>query len=300
MADDLDSLLDRMSSDLAQSLVPIYRQPPKGRLDHEGTGVLIRWRGCFYVVTAAHVVDALDDAIPVVGIADRLFPMSGRVVRSRLPSSGDRESDTLDFAAFPVPPEALKLALPAYVPEASLDLVWDIEPDRDYFFVLGFPNTKQDLRVQDETLEPYVYRLLATADQPSIDPRFGTPTQLALTFKRKDIFVDGQQRVAPKLRGVSGGAVWRLPVGSANAGPPRLSAIFTGHSRRDKRLLATRISCHLDAIDNAGFVDCGENAQQRDVSTGDPPSSPLEVPVDRLEELEHEPVQDVAGEEEGG
>lgn len=251
-SDVIDDILEHLTSTLSASLVPIYRQPPGERIDHEGSGVLVRWRGDFFVLTAAHVIDALEGAIPIVGLQDRLGVVSSPNVRSNLPASGDRADDDLDIAAFPVRFETPPLN-GTFVDSEDLDLDFDVAAEEDLFVVLGFPSIKQDMRIQAGGLQPYVYPLLATANEPRVHARFGTPVRLPLKFEPRDIWVDGIKRTAPKLSGISGCPVWRLQVESPDAKPPRLCAIVTDYDHAQREILATWVRLHLDAIDATKF-----------------------------------------------
>lgn len=232
---------------LGSSLCPIYGRVNFGHPDFEASGVLVRIGERCFIFTAAHVVDRLEERSVVVGLNEEMGAIRGRVIRSVLPETGDRDDDNRDFAVFEVPSDAVTRAGARPV---TLDML-DLDPvpgEDDIYLVLGLPATKQAKKIVDGGMEGFVYALLATALTPVVEKQSGHVVNLDLKVDRRDVYVAGERREAPHFRGMSGCGVFQLRHDRDGRLGARLSGIMIEHDKGQTRLRSTRPQLFIEAL----------------------------------------------------
>jgi hypothetical protein len=106
---------DQAFKDFRLAVRPIYAlygPGPNPRLQHWGTGVLLRIDGCAIMATAAHVLDPISSGIPMFisgPVGTHPVEIRGRIKATPLPPGG-RDRDHLD-SAFWTMPDAVVAAL---------------------------------------------------------------------------------------------------------------------------------------------------------------------------------------------
>jgi hypothetical protein len=226
----INAAMARWSETVGRTLfrfaVPIYADGPRHpRLI--GTGTLMSLRGKVVLATAAHVFDDATAAPRYVGAAEMLLPFGGRRWMSLIPSGGTRDDDPVDLAVVQLAPEAANhVDLDDCLLIDDLDIA---EPshaaESDFFFVNGFPATRQPRQMRDAGFEARAFPFVTeeAAESEYAEAGISRTTSLLVHFDKDDIYRAGQLAAGPDLPGTSGGPVWRLP--SAPRERPRLAGL---------------------------------------------------------------------------
>src|SRR4051812_5063036 len=80
---------------LLRVVAPIYREGPR-TADPIGSGVLLRFGGLIFLVSAAHVIEEVRSGPHYFGAAGQLLPLPGFRMTSPLQSGQSRDQDRID------------------------------------------------------------------------------------------------------------------------------------------------------------------------------------------------------------
>jgi hypothetical protein len=221
-----------------------------------GSGVLIWQRGARYVLTAAHVAEAFPGHAVYVGTNTSWIELPHPFYKTNPPRGKDRRSDQLDFAFAPVRDQAAESLDGCHFLDASEtspdEHVIFTPPHRSKYTVFGYPLNRFDMSYPTRTSYP---KNIAFTGAIASRDEYKT---LGLTVDGHIVIECDQDRVSskkgvhsgPKLDGVSGGGIFRMPsletIG--NVARPRLAGVVIEHDRRHRLLVATRLGTILAAI----------------------------------------------------
>jgi hypothetical protein len=233
-------------------VVPIFGPTSGDRPEGVGSGVLLRISDDTLLLTAAHVLDEVEPAGTKLGRA--LYLPSGRdlceleltpdrLLRSE-PPEGGRKLDDRDVGAVRLPNILVKALLQgkyqALVP-ANLQLTeTDRSSDRAIYGFMGYPSSQQRRRPDRKTIRRTCFSYSGEPLAPGQVPKGLQPeVHIVLPF-------DEKRKGAPRLSGMSGGAVWSLR-GHLRQGP-RLAGIGIEDRKKQGILVGVRIKFFVAAV----------------------------------------------------
>jgi hypothetical protein len=218
--------------------VPILRY--KGATeqpDSHGSGIFIEISGQFILLSAAHVLDAGDDADLRAGVNKSFISLAGMWFRTRLPPSGNREHDKVDIGYCVLEDDETLSELQSSQRVLRRSDVILTEPMPGLSLrVCGYPVTRIEFgddhsvttdltSVEGHEITPEEYEELG------LDPK----VNIAMRYNRKRMFSSRLARtITPvhKLEGMSGGGIF---VEASDDQPPfvkfQLVGITTNHSK---------------------------------------------------------------------
>lgn len=253
VAGELAAIGDRLSQRALEVTTPVYRTNEHGLPVSEGTGVLFALGEIRFLLTAAHVLDHLQEGGLTAQAGGVLAHIGGDVtylygVPERL--GGE---DVVDV-------RIVRLAGSDWL-SAPLNgfLCWDeldhepASPQRHAFALLGYPWSKQPDGPKGTTMEAYAYRVLGLECPVSVYKALGANPELSLLigFEKRHTWGPQGEVTAPDLYGASGCGLWRFGRRIREAArQPRLSAIGVRWERQSnvKHVRGTRIRPILAAI----------------------------------------------------
>jgi hypothetical protein len=222
---------------------PIYKRRLESQAVHVGSGVILALSSRYFLFTAAHVLDGLyvEDR-PHVGVGSALVPMDIRVTRSRTNVLG-RQADRIDMGVVEVDVARLGLINVPGLHPRSVD-IGDAAYDDHIFRLIGYPNEVQRSTISANNLEVTSLQLNVVSQPTPVDPRTGRLIHLSLRYDPASVTSGGQRIKATRLRGCSGGGLWRWD----SNGALMLTALLTDHDRKARQLRGTRMSVAVDAL----------------------------------------------------
>jgi hypothetical protein len=234
----------RTTNLVERHVTPVFTDRPDGSLDFEGSGLLARLDERYYLVTAAHVLDACEFGCVVRAVEAIGQDLSGTRVVTGRPAGTTRDDDVFDIGLVRLSDsKVVKVGADNF-----LDLTHTVEgPPADpeeAMIALGFvvPDQTVDRNTVRTKLTIFMtgpesahgYRVAKT------DPR----SHLLVRYRRKEVIFNGQHRgSAPSLKGMSGGGIWQVPVKREvhPAAPPMLAAMIVEQPQTYRTaILATR------------------------------------------------------------
>jgi hypothetical protein len=240
-------------ADVSRFVVPIFAE-----IDDEpvsvGTGFLIGEGGYNFLVTAAHVLDAMQAGTRHFfyhepGMIRDLSPMGGMM--SRIPTGGTRLNDTIDINVGilegpPLPPYPLiqREALPF----SRLAVAAEPRIGKKYAF-LGFPASRGKLNRIDKTYSSGMYAYLGSSSPAEVYGKLCLTqrTHIVLPFHKRGMFsLDGIQLNFPKPQGFSGSPLWELR--RAEDGGRRVVGVMIESRKVPGAFIASDIGFVADAI----------------------------------------------------
>lgn len=251
---------DRMKAagePLLPSVRPLMIPDEHGDPLPAGSAVLMWHRGKRYLVSAAHVLDEYEDRQYYLGTESDWIEIPGPFVVNKLPPSGNREDDLMDFGFRLVEDELAEKLDGCHFLTANQIGEKD-EPDsrpprRSKYLAIGYPLNRFEYRWRDQVTTPKNLSYLSTAAQPKLYTDLGvTPkTHVLIDFDHEAVVGPKGVQQAPKLTGMSGGGIFVMP-GLREPGIVALPQFVgvTIQQRKDKKLLiGIRIAVLLQAIE---------------------------------------------------
>lgn len=253
----LNSTIEQATELLSRMSIPLYIDKGSRPLFF-GTGFIVKTQGRFFLVSAAHVLDAgAEHSIFFYCAPNTIRFLTGEAITTKI--ENDRSNDLLDIGItelrgshLPPYPEVDKFAIdisylrPTHLPRAA-----------KIYSLIGFPATKVSLDVRERTVTvaPFCFRNRSVAETDYASHGLDPGTHLVLALDVKNVFSsDGSRIQFPKPQGMSGSPVFVL----YDHGPDsdessffQLVAVATSYRSRDRILFGTDVSFVLGAIDAA-------------------------------------------------
>jgi hypothetical protein len=188
---------------------PIYALDERTkRFTQVGSGVLFTFGDQVFCLSASHVFDAVGAYQLAIGCGNRIHSLAGDRFSTKRGASGSHSDDPIDASVFHmnagVPPEVRSSALVL----SDLDVGISARA-LESFVVCGYRVAKSRSTPAGHSVQLDRYPTLE-ADDSHYD-RLKRDRQVHVVLGFEDhVAVDGGWRVAPSLRGMSGGAIFRV------------------------------------------------------------------------------------------
>ena len=205
-----DVIVHQISNNIRDSTVQFFRGTIKLIPKAVGSGVLLRFTHRYFLVTAAHIGDDIDNIFLLID--GEALTIGGDVYNTPLPPSGKREDDKIDICICELDAGLRDLLLKKHtfleLPDLSIDhkLV-----DHPIYLVVGYPSTKTKPVYGGKTI---IYTSLTFMTKPFPDfmyDRFGFDPMITIPFEFDGVVKSTElpdPHLAPSLEGVSGCGVW--------------------------------------------------------------------------------------------
>ena len=220
-----------------------------------GSCVLLWHRGNRYLVTASHVLDIYPGHAIYLGTNTAWVEIPGPF---RQTTSSKGRADAMDFAFAPVSEEsASKLDGCHFLTGDQIspdERVIFTPPYRSKYTAFGFPLNRFDMSYPTRTSYPKNIAATATVGSREQYSALGLSVDghIVLEFDQDAVVGPKGPQSSPKLDGISGGGVFRMPaletVGSAE--PPLLAGVIIEQDRKERLLVAVRLGVILAAINS--------------------------------------------------
>lgn len=235
----------RKTADIFEpSIQPICAYTAEGEPAFEGTGMLARLGRRYYLVTAAHVLDACSHGLTIGSLIHTGNPLEGASVVTKPPAGKSRAHDRFDIGFVRLTRKEVNTV--------GTDAFFDLNntADQDWpepvllTMAIGFP--VRDQSVDETSFQSQLTTYMAGIEpwqsyrQAGISPR----THILLTYRRERIQYNGKTFGSPpSMRGMSGGGVWPVPFSwepSRRRRPPLLGMITERPKAFGPSVLLTR------------------------------------------------------------
>lgn len=219
------------SDTVKRHLTPVFTYREARRFDFEGSGIFASLDRRYYLITAAHVLEACEFGVYLPALASAGEPLSGASIVTGRPASGRRDDDRLDIGFVRLSGgEVAQIGAEAFV-----DLAHTIDgpPDEPVLLTiaLGFPARDQRFNQKDGTIHTAITMFMTGAADDTgyrlakVDSR----SHVLLRYRRDGMLYNGQYRgSSPPFKGMSGGGVWPVSLRKDHAieNPPPLAAMI--------------------------------------------------------------------------
>jgi Trypsin-like peptidase domain len=246
----LRELMAAAAADIAKAVHPIYCGSARGRAEHLGSCVLLKWKARHLLLTAAHVIDANKAASLHIPVKGKLRKLEGSGVLTTAPG-GIRERDRLDFCIMDLPQDLTRdLGDIRYVMEHELASAGT--PGGHAYMAFGYPNSKNK---PDHARVQIVPRRFSYGGPLARSVGGSEDQHLRIKYDKRSRTIEGDVVASIEPRGMSGGAMFDLgrfldtsdslsPIGA----PFRLAGLLIERRRQEKMIVATRIETVLSVL----------------------------------------------------
>jgi len=235
---------------------PIFWEPHEpGRKEQIGSGVLLQIKDEVFLLTAAHVTDALETGtLFLPGRGGIITPICGHFAHIPVPKGGKRSDDKADIAYFRLS-EDLRTNLDPSLLILTRDdiLLCDHLLEGDLYTFAGYPWRKSQSQQGKIVAEPFTFTGGAVSEKDYEKLGYSRNVHIVTRFRRRRSFSVLHQAVktAPCPEGISGGGVFGWPKDSQERTQiPNLKLAGIAHTYHQERhcMVATRIDVYLACI----------------------------------------------------
>lgn len=199
--------------------VPLYaiKDPKTGDVDFLGTGTLVRLRGLYLLVTAAHVIQNGSKYVLMVAGPETPLPINRSALVTPVQKGLTRDSDPLDFCVIRLTSEeAAVLRTRCRFVEWEYEALMDLPHFVCAHRLIGYSETDNVPNHQARTL-PIIYtrvnvmedrRAVQHAPWPSVKAH--PAWHIGLRYDPRLLKRQNKRPILKSLHGYSGGAIWRI------------------------------------------------------------------------------------------
>ena len=257
---------DQAFKDFRLTVRPIYAlhgPGPNPRLQHWGTGVLLRIDGRAVMATAAHVLDPISCGVPMFisgPVGTHPVPITGGLIRATPMPPGGRDHDHHDSAFWTMPDEVV----------AALGDVRFVEPwrisqnradvERRYYMAMGYAISRNKGAIDHAARE--IGNLISrysgsVVEIPALAAELGVAgsDHMFMSFEKRTQSEDDAPVDTFGPRGLSGGPLLDLgdfvsetAYAAGSTHQASLSGILMAHKKKHKAIVALKIGPILTAI----------------------------------------------------
>jgi hypothetical protein len=248
----LHQLMSAASRDIARAVLPIYFATERGRPEHLGSCVLVKWKSRCLILTAAHVIDGNKVTSLYIPIQGKLQKLEGSGVATTAPG-GIRDRDRFDFCVIDLPEQlADALGNVRYIQEHELAM--QVHASGRAYMAFGFPNSKNKPDHGKRTVQPrrFSYGGPLFLSSEAADPQT-SPVEshlLRMKYDRRSRTVEGEVVNSIEPRGISGGGLFDMGtiLPAPEPHPCRLAGILIERRRKEKVIVATEIATIMSVL----------------------------------------------------
>lgn len=239
--------------DQLDALIPIFYKDKNGEnFEHIGTGIFLFFRGFYFILTAAHVTDELEDGDLLVPTEDDTIQYIDGAYSYYSPG-GNRNDDLIDVGYYKLDSKFAESLLSQFTPILETEIHFSKEfPEMSLFSISGYPHRKSKIRNGIAKTEVFSfgayqasisdYKRLNCFQKPNIVAKFNRKKTIDPETKVKNI------SVLP--HGVSGGGFFIWPQKITELPPKNRKLVGIAHTFKEKEglFIGTNIIFVLQSI----------------------------------------------------
>lgn len=241
----------RHATDIVEQYVtPVLTLINSRKLIFEGSGFFARLKNRFYLVTAAHVLDACEYGVYLPALMETTgLPLSQDAVLTGRKPGQSRDDDRFDAGFIRLnDDEVERIGMQRFIDLNSIQDPLSIDPAENFILMiaLGYPSRDQVVDRESKSIMPKLTAFTTGIAEEKgyrlakVDPR----SHLLLRFQPKDILWNHKTVGAPpRFNGMSGGGVWMVSLHddySLEAPPPFAGMVIERPASYKPSILATR------------------------------------------------------------
>jgi hypothetical protein len=238
---------------------PVYALNEHTRVvEHVGSCVLFKVRDSFFGLSASHVFDSVGKYQLLFGHDNRLHSFAGDRFSSAKGRSGSHQDDPIDSSVFHFTPDIASELASSFLSLEDLDFgIADRKPE--LYVAAGYRVSQSRSNSRGHSTRLDRYPSVELDDKHYEHWKLSRDMHLLLSFEDQ-VLVNGHWQQSPSIRGLSGGAIFRIPGLLALASAPqseigkiKLAAILIEHrtGQRDRILgaaVGTRLGIYFQLI----------------------------------------------------
>lgn len=178
-----------------------------------GSGVLVRIKNLYLILTAAHVLDKFDELFIIVENGRYKFRPGGQIISNKATTS--REKDDIDIGIIKLDEES-KTELEkhySFLDEKHILINQEISKDQDYL-IYGFPSSmsKEKYKINEFHVRPF-FNLTSPVDKAEYESlNRKAHLNIILTYNKQSTLNNKTKSLSngPELYGMSGCGLWNL------------------------------------------------------------------------------------------
>lgn len=200
---------------VSKSVVPIFTYRSLNLFDFEGSGTLCRLDDKYYLITAAHVLDACTQGVYLLEVEGGSRSLVSSHIVTAPPPGGMREHDSLDVGFVRLTnDEVLAVGADRFLDLSQTGAGEDFET-ATVTIAVGYPKGGQSINARERTVDTAVTMYMTGLEMPLAYKmaRANPQTHLLLRYRR-DEMVYNRKRTGPagSFKGMSGGGVWPVRI----------------------------------------------------------------------------------------
>lgn len=237
--------------DQLDSVCPIFLEQAGKRFCQIGSGVIIEFRGEVFLLTAAHVIDQLENGTLLMPAENnKIVPIEGSYACNK--PEGNREDYFLDYGYFKLDKTFSDSISEKFytVKENEVGIEKDYT-DQSIFSFVGYPYRKSNVSGGTASTTPFYYGTYHADLQEYEELGYSSDVNIIAKYNRKKSVntKSGQIQLSVLPHGISGGGVFVWPNDSFEI--PRANRKLVGIAHEFKKegyFVGTRLEIFLEAI----------------------------------------------------
>ncbi len=234
-----------------QHVTPVLTLVNSRKLLFEGSGFFARLKNRFYLVTAAHVLDACEYGVYLPALMETTgLPLSQDAVLTGRKPGQSRDDDRFDVGFIRLnDDEVERIGIQRFLDLNSIQDPLSIDPTEEsvLMIALGYPSRDQVVDRESKSITPKLTMFTTgIAEEKGYRlAKVDTRSHILLRFRPEDILWNHKTVGAPpRFNGMSGGGVWMMSIHhddySLDAPPPFAAMVIERPASYKPSILATR------------------------------------------------------------
>ncbi|WP_294323301.1 hypothetical protein [uncultured Chryseobacterium sp.] len=224
--------------------------------DPHATGVFVKIGETYFLLTAAHVAEKLENKISIGIDAKTALTLGGIWTFNKLEKDQKREYDKIDIAILKLDLESIKKVQENYLFLSENQLGINHETvELPYYTAIGFPATQNKHNKHKNVLhsKPFIYNTIPVEKKNYKDLCFEESSNIIVTYSKKNV-IDNETKMkvtGPDAYGMSGGGLWFIPTQIKSDDEnvdKKLVSILTEWSSKKNIWISTRIDVFTEVI----------------------------------------------------
>jgi len=199
--------------DVFKSTICFFENNDKKIVSAAGSGLFLKYKNEYYVITAAHVIAEYYNDTFVI-LSDKELVLGGRLVSSEIPNTGKREDDKIDISILKLCEKSTKEMLKNFTPieDTEIELAHNQDKYNTYFSV-GFPQTRTGPVWGEKRIRSIGFTYQSEIDFDFSFEKYGFKKSTTIPIKFDGEIINAKNphpHLAPKLKGISGSGLWHF------------------------------------------------------------------------------------------
>ncbi len=199
--------------EIFKSTICFFENNDKKIVSAAGSGLFLKYKNEYYVITAAHVLAEYYNDTFVI-LADKELVLGGRLVSSPMPKSGKRKDDKIDISILKLCETSTEEMLKNFTPIDESEIELNHKQDKyNTYFSVGFPQTRTGPVWGEKRIRSIGFTYQSEIDFEFNFKKYDFKESITIPIKFDGDVISAKKtnpHLAPKLDGISGSGLWHF------------------------------------------------------------------------------------------